>query len=108
MLDSKYRSLKDFVARKGGLRLAMHGGLRDQLVELAVAEFPYDAPEDRMVEVLAARLKQRCRKQYGSIMGMILIGVIVNLLSQLIVEWWRKNHSHKVLMYGWQRSAGSE
>lgn len=38
MLDATYRPLKDYVARRGGLRLAMHERLRDQLVEAAVAD----------------------------------------------------------------------
>jgi hypothetical protein len=101
----QYRPLKDFVARKGGIRLAMHGGLRDQLVDMAVAEFPLDAPEDKKVEVLAARLRRRCREQYGSVVAMILIGVLINVITHIIVEWWKSRQAHQVLMYGWQRSA---
>ena len=108
MHDAQYRPLKTFVARKGGIRLAMHGGLRDQLVEMAVAEFPLDADDDKKLEVLAARLKQRCRQQYGSVVAMILIGVLINLISRIVVEWWKNHHSHRVLMYGWQRAAKGE
>lgn len=100
-----YQPLKDFVIRRGGMRLAMHGGVRDRLVEMAVEEFPIDAPDDQKVEVLAARLRLRAREQYGSVIAMLLIGVLVQLITKLIVEWWKKNHSHKVLIYGWKRNA---
>ena len=87
------------------MRLAIHGDLRDQLVEMAVQEFPFDAPDDKKAEVLAARLKRRAREQYGSVIAMILIGILVNLITKAIIEWWKKNHSHRVLMYGWYAEA---
>jgi hypothetical protein len=104
-MDATYRPLKDFVARKGGNRLALHGSLRDKLVEWAVEEFPVDCSADRAEEVLKARLKVRIRRQYGSVMAMILIGVLVNVITRLVLEWWFERRSHRVLMEGWQRNA---
>lgn len=103
--DATYRPLKDFVARKGGTRLALHGALRDKLVEWAVEEFPSDCPPDRIEEVLKARLKVRIRRDYGSVMAMILIGVLVNVITRLILEWWFEKRSHRVLMEGWHQNA---
>jgi hypothetical protein len=103
--DATYRPLKDFVARKGGTRLALHGALRDKLVEWAVEEFPTDCPPDKAEEVLRARLRVRVRKQYGSVMAMILIGVLVNLITRLVIEWWFDKRGHRVLMEGWHRNA---
>lgn len=100
-----HKPLKEYVARAGGMRLSMHQTLRDQLVDMAVAEFPFDAPDDRRVEVLAARLRVRAREKYGSILAMILVSVLANLIARLIVEWWRKHHSNRVLMYAWHRHA---
>jgi len=100
-----YASLKEYVARQGGTRLCLHGKLRDSLVDIAVAEFPDDAPEDRMAEVLAARVKIRAREKYGSVIAMILIGVLVNLITKLVVEWWRNRKSHRVVMKAWKKSA---
>ena len=97
-----YRSLKDYVHRKGGARLAMHRGVRDRLVEMAVEEYPADAPIDRQEEVLRARLRLRVRKEYGSIVATILIGVMINVLVKLITEWWLSRRSHRDLMQGWQ------
>lgn len=105
MPDADYKTLKDYVSRTGGMRMSMHGQLRDQLVEMAVEEFPFDAPDDRRVEVLAARLRVRARERYGSVVVMILVSVLANLIAKLIVEWWKKHHSHKVLMYGWHKYA---
>jgi hypothetical protein len=104
-LDATYRPLKEYVARRGGTRLALHGDLRDRLVEWAVEEFPTDCPPDKAEEVLRARLKIRIRKQYGSVMAMILIGVLVNVITRLILEWWFEKKSHRVLMEGWHINA---
>lgn len=100
----QYRPLKDFVSRKGGARLAMHGGIRDRLVDLAVEEFPFDAPFDRKEEVLRARLRIRVRKEYSSVAAMILIGVLVNVITRLVLEWWFNRSSHRVLMEGWNHA----
>ena len=100
-----HKPLKEYVARAGGMRLSMHQTLRDQLVDMAVEEFPFDAPDDKRAEVLAARLRVRARDKYGSILAMILVSVLANLIAKLIVEWWRKHHANKVLMYAWHRSA---
>lgn len=105
MSDTDYKTLKTYVAQYGGMRLAMHGQLRDQLVEMAVEEFPFDAPDERRVEVLAARLRLRARERYGSVVIMLLVSVLANLIAKLVVEWWKKHHSHKVLMYGWYKNA---
>lgn len=107
-MPDRYRPLKDYVAREGGIRLAMHGGLRDQLVEMAVEEFPVDAPADKVEEVLAARLRLRVKEKYGSVILAILIQVAVNMIVKLVVEWWRKRHPHKVLMEGWRAQANSD
>jgi hypothetical protein len=74
-------------------------------IEWAVEEFPSDCPPDRIEEVLKARLKVRIRRDYGSVMAMILIGVLVNVITRLILEWWFERRSHRVLMEGWQRNA---
>jgi hypothetical protein len=104
----QYKPLKTFVARHGGTRLAMHTTLRDQLVDMAVQEFPVDAPDDKKAEVLAARLRVRVREKYGSFIVTILVGIVVNLVCRIIVEWWKKHHSHQVLMYGWHAEANTK
>jgi len=100
-----YAPLKEFVARRGGTRLYMHGKLVASLVDIAVSEFPTDAPDDRIAEVLAARMKLKAREKYGSIIAMLLVGVLINVISKLIVEWWNNRKSHRVLMQGWKASA---
>jgi hypothetical protein len=102
MPDARYEPLKKFVSRAGGIRLSTHPALRDQLVEWAVEEFPIDADADRVEEVLTARIRRRARDKYGSVIAAILISVLAQLIVKAIIAWWKKNHSHKVLMYGWQ------
>lgn len=96
-----YSPLKTFVARRGGMRLAMHGGLRDRLVEMAVEEFPPLCPTDRLEEVLVAKMRIRVREKYGSVIATFLIGVLINWIAQLVIEWFRQKHSHRLLMEGW-------
>ena len=98
----QYRPLKDYVARHGGARLAMHAGIRERLVDMAVEEFPIDAPVDQKEEVLRARMRIRVRKEYGSIIATILIGVMINVIVRIVTEWWFSRNSHRLLMGGWQ------
>lgn len=108
MPDERYRPLKRFIAAHGGVRMGMHQSLRDQIVDLSVAEFPFDAADDKKAEVLAARVKLRAREQYGSVIAMILIGVLVNLITKIIVEWWKRNHTNQTLMRGWNAEARAD
>lgn len=97
-----YTPLREFVSRQGGIRVSMHGPLRDQLVDWCVEEFPLDAPPERMREVLSARVRLRAREEYGSVIAALLISVLAQLIVKLVIEWWKKTHSHRVLMIGWQ------
>lgn len=103
--DATYRPLKAFVAARGGSRMRMHGPLRDRLVEMAVEEFPTDASAEHVEEVLNARMRVRVRQQYGSVIAVFLISVLVNQLVRLIIEWWLARNSHRVLMHGWSLGA---
>lgn len=104
-MPETYEPLKQFVCRSGGMRLALHPGLRDKLIEWAVEEFPADAPPERMEEVLSARLRLRARDQYGSVIAAILISVLAQLIVNAIVAWWHKRNAHRVLMVGWQEAS---
>lgn len=103
--DARYRPLKDYVSRKGGLRLALHGGTRDRLVEMAVEEFPRDCRADKLEEVLRARMAIRIRRQYGSVVATFLISVLVNIIARAVIDWWFSRMSHRVLMEGWVAQA---
>lgn len=107
-MPAKYESLKTYVSRAGGIRLATHPALRDRLVEWAVEEFPADAPPDRMAEVLSARLRLRARDQYGSVIAAILISVLAQLIVKAIIEWWKRRQAHQVLMLGWQEQCRAQ
>jgi len=79
--------------------------MRDQLIEWAVEEFPLDGQPERMAEVLTARLRLRAKEKYGSVIAAILISVLAQLIVKAVIAWWRKNHSHQVLMRGWQEQS---
>lgn len=103
--DGHYRPLKSFVASKGGTRLRLHAPLRDRLVECVVEEWPIGCPPDRIEEVVVARMKVRLREQYGSVIAMFLVSVLVNAIVRLVIEWWFSRESHRVLMQGWASEA---
>jgi len=105
--DAVYRPLKDFVSRRGGLRLAMHGGLRDRIVEMVVREWPDGCPPDRLEEVVRSRVSVRLKQQYGSVIAIFLLSALAQVVIKLIIEWWFDRESHRVLMYGWSRAAQS-
>lgn len=107
MSDSgeKFRPLKDFVARRGGLRLSLHGRLRDQIVEAIVEEWPESCEPSQVEQVVKARMKVRLRKQYSSVIGVLLLSALVNIIVKLVVEWWLDRNSHRVLMHGWRAGA---
>lgn len=99
------RPLRDYISRKGGVRLSMHGSLRDTLVTMAVEEFPTDASAAVVEEVLRARMRVRIRREYKSAIAVFLISVLVNLIVKLVIEWWFQKRSHRVLMEGWRKNA---
>jgi hypothetical protein len=101
----RYSPLQRYVARVGGMRVSMHGGLRERLVEICVEEFPVDAREDQMEAVLVARVRSRARQQYGSVVAFILVSILTQLIVKAVIAWWKNHHSHQVLMYGWHKEA---
>jgi hypothetical protein len=105
--DATYRALKNYVATAGGTRLRLHAPLRDRLVEMVVEEWPDEfCPVDRIGEVVTARIRLRLRERYGSVVAMFIISTLVNAIVKLVIDWWLKRESHRVLMYGWSRQAG--
>lgn len=103
-----YRPLKQFVATQGGARINLHKRLRDRIVEIAVEEWPTGCEDDRVEEVLRARVRRRVKDQYGSIIAAILISVLADLIVKAIVAWWKKRHSHRVLMEGWRAQSSPD
>jgi hypothetical protein len=105
MPDATYRPLKAFIASRSNARLRMHAPLRDRLVEVIVREWPVGCPPERLQEVVTARVKVCLREQYGSVVAMFLLSILVNALVKLIIEWWFDRESHRVLMVGWANQA---
>lgn len=108
MAAEKYKSLKDFVEARCGTRGGFHRGVRNRLTEIAVEEFPTDTPAENILEVLNARMRVRIRKEYGSIVAMLLISVLANLIARAVWEWWKNHRAHRVSMIGWQEEARAE
>ena len=105
MADAQYHSLKSFVARKSDMRLAMHGRLRDRIVDIIVEEWPIECRPEHLEEVVRAKVCRRVRERYGSVVAMFLISMLVNALVRIVIEWWFAREAHRVLMVGWAQNA---
>jgi hypothetical protein len=102
-----YKPLKSYVSKRGGIGMAAHSRLRDRLVDMAVEEWPADCEPNMIHDVLKARMRIRVRKEYGSVLAMFIIGVLVNAIAKIVVEWWFSRDSHRVLMAGWNQQANA-
>ena len=105
MADAQYQSLKTYITRKSTMRLVMHARLRDRLTEIIVEEWPIGCDREHLEEVVRARVSRRVRERYGSIIAMFLIGVLVNALVRIVIDWWFAREAHRVLMVGWATNA---
>jgi hypothetical protein len=103
--DAQYNSLKSFVARKSDMRLAMHGRLRDRLVDIIVEEWPVGCRPEHLEEVIRAKVCLRVREKYGAVVAMFLISILVNALVRIVIEWWFAREAHRVLLTGWAANA---
>jgi hypothetical protein len=97
------KPLKSWVSKRGGIRLASHSKLRDQLVDWAIESWP--AGDDRLEETLKARLAIRTKEKYGSVLAAFLIPVFVNVIVHLIVKWWESRRENRLLMEQWVAEA---
>jgi hypothetical protein len=104
----RYAPLKRRLWREGGLRLAMHGRIADQIADAVVAMWPEDCPSERLEEVMQARAAVYLRERYGNWLAMFLISVVANHVVKIIIEWWLERSSHRVLMEGWRAKAAQD
>jgi len=107
MAAEKYAPLKAYVLRKGPMRLALHGTLRDALIEQIVEEWPSGCLPDRLEEVLRARIAVRLRSKYGSVLAVFLLSALANVLIRLVIEWWFSKDANRALMSGWSQMRAS-
>lgn len=106
MLDSDYRPLKAYVARRGGYRLACRSRLRDQIVDQIVSDWPVDCPVEAIDNVVRAKAAIRVKNKYGTgIVATLLLSAFINVIVRLVMEWWFDRDSHRVLMRGWAMKA---
>lgn len=101
----RYPPLKKRLWGRGGLRLAMHGRVADQIADAVVSMWPSGCPDGQIEEVVRARIAVHLRKRYGGFLATFLISVVANQIVRIIIEWWRERDSHRVLMEGWSRRA---
>lgn len=101
MAATKFGPLKAFVLRRAPMRLALHGSLRDSLVEQIVEEWPVGCQPDRIEEVVRARMSVRLRERYGSVVAVFILSALANVLIRIILEWWFSAPENRTLMAEW-------
>lgn len=101
MAATKFGPLKAFVLRRAPMRLALHGSLRDRLVEQVVENWPVGCPPDRLEEVIRARMTVRLREQYGSVVAVFILSALANVIIRLILDWWFSAPENRTLMAEW-------
>jgi hypothetical protein len=99
--DQSFAPLKRYVRERGGFRLAARARFRDQCVDWAVADWPTGELPGEVEDRLRERLVARTEERYGSILATLLIGIAVNLICRLIVEWWKARQLNRTLMATW-------
>ena len=101
----EHKALKSHVERVGGIRLATHGGLRDQIVDAIVQEWPRGCDPTRIEEVLVAKVSRRVKKNKNRIYGLFVCCMIVRPAVRAALEWYYAKASNRVLMEGWSAKA---
>lgn len=104
----RYAPMKRRLWQEGGLRLAMHRRVADQIADAVVARWPERCDDETVEEVVRARASIFIRQRYGSWLAMFLISVVLNQVVRIIVEWWREKDSHRTLMEGWRAKAAQD
>ena len=102
-MSSRYRPLNDYAAPR--FRLAPKG-LRDELIAMAVDEFP-DMPRasrDEIVLALRESMARSVKRRYGSLLASFLISFIINTIVRIVVDWWFDDEGHKTLMRHWKHA----
>lgn len=81
-------SLTAFVAERGGSRLIGRRRLARRCCEWVVEENPAVVDAATVREIIS----RRAGEEYGSVLAAILLPLLLNLISGLIVEWWRRRN----------------
>ena len=87
----------------------------DALVAAVVAEWPVHAllasrPGDERGTMALERLERRvrARPEYGNPLLIIALGAVLSTVIRLVLEWWLKRGSHRLLMAAWRDQANGQ
>lgn len=92
--------LEDRFSRKSKARFFGHR-IRRRLMRLAVATAPVGYRGADIAEVWKADLKAAAKEEYGSVILIILLPVIMELVKMLII-WWLERKENEEIMAVWK------
>lgn len=87
--DRTAESMSEFVASRGGRRLWGNRRFARRCCEWVAEENPATLDRQTVEEII----RRRAGQEYGSVLAAILLPLLLNLISGLIVEWWRRRNA---------------
>lgn len=86
--DRAATEMNDFVLDVGGSRLRGHRRFVRRCCDWVAEEGPPDLDDATVKEIVRRRAKQ----EYGSVLAAILLPLLLNMISGLILEWWKRRN----------------
>lgn len=90
--------LCDYMMTNGGLRLRTNAPVREMAIKLIVSNWPFGCREDEMCVVLMDRLSKAIRKQYGGILLIHCLYVVLAEAVQVSMDWVQESDRNRSLM----------
>lgn len=103
----RYGQLRERVRRRGGMRVSMFPDLRDRIVDICVAQWPRDYPNNELQSELERRVSAELKtdSKYGSVILTIIMMAVVSKAVSLIIEWVLERLENRTAMEAWHASA---
>lgn len=93
--DHAAAEMSDFVLDVGGSRLRGHRRFVRRCCHWIAEEGPGTLDEATVKEIIT----RRAREEYGSVLAMILLPFLLNIISGLILEWWKRRNGAWLLRF---------
>ena len=90
--EAVYDEVTDYICRRGGARLiGQRRFVRRCVGWLADAPPDFKPSPQAIRELIRGRAEQEC----GSVFLALMLPIILNLVSTLLYDWWKKRHGEE-------------
>lgn len=88
--------LSEHVYDHGGMTVSTAGRLRaNKMTKMVIEEWPVGCPPDAIAAALRERVNARIRREYGSVVMILLMQMLASVVIRLIIEWWFSDMRHR-------------